>query len=195
MWILERIKISDKSKFMFLLVLAILPYPSLQFHLYRVAYYLFYFFTGYKIWQYGDSYRKNLNFKKVISLWINFVIIFIGLRMLMAYFTELSESTLLLKKTLLKVSSTSCKMVFSSFGVIAMYSTAVLFTKKHEISNWYVNIGGLCFGVYVFQEFIIKYLYYYTDLPVKVGPLVLPWITVAITLFLSVLLSKTTKSL
>ena len=38
-------------------------------------------------------------------------------------------------------------------------------------------------------------LYYYTELPVKVGYLALPWIAFIITLVLSLLLSKTTKSL
>ena len=72
---------------------------------------------------------------------------------------------------------------------------AVLFTNPHNLPKCYINAGSLCFGVYVFQEFIIKYLYYYTELPVKVGYLALPWIAFIITLVLSLLLSKTTKSL
>ena len=85
MWIVEKIRVSDKVKLIILLVLAILPFPSLPFQLYRVAYYLFFFFVGYKVWQYGDSYRKNIKLKKVIISRSVFAAIFIGLRLLTAH--------------------------------------------------------------------------------------------------------------
>lgn len=195
MWIVERIRISDMAKLMILLVLAILPYPSLPFQLFRVAYYLFYFFVGYKIWQYGDSYRKNIKPKTVMVLWIIFAVVFVGLRLLTAHLIEMSETAPLFAKIVLKMSSTFCKMAYSSIGVIAMYFTAVWFTKKYTLSKSYINIGALCFGVYVYQEFIIKYLYYFTDLPIKVGYIALPWVTFGVTLILSLLLAKTAKSL
>ena len=195
MWIVEKIKVNEKNKLIILLTLAILPYPYLPFQLYRVAYYLLFFFAGYKVWQYGDSYRKNINDKKVIAFWIIFIVIFIGLRILSAHLIEEAEATPIQTKFVLKVAATSCKIVYSSFGVVAMYSTAIWFTNNYKIHKSYINIGSLCFGVYVYQEFILKYLYYYTNLPNEVGCFALPWIAFCITLVLSLLLSKTTKSL
>lgn len=115
--------------------------------------------------------------------------------MLKAHVVELYSTAPLVTKAGLKIVSTICQIGYSSLGVVAIYSMAVLFTSTHNLSKCYINTGSLCFGVYVFQEFIIKYLYYYTELPVKVGYLALPWITFVITLALALLLSKTTKSL
>lgn len=195
MWIVEKIRVSDKVKLIFLLALAILPFPSLPFQLYRVAYYLFFFFVGYKVWQYGDSYRNNIKLKKVIISWGVFAVIFIGLRLLTAHLVEVSETAPFITKIVLKTTSTSCKMIYSMIGVIAMYSTAVWFSNNYMLSKSYINIGSLCFGVYVYQEFIIKYLYYFSDLSIKVGYINTPWIAFGVTLILSLLLAKTAKSL
>ena len=195
MWLVEKIRVSDKVKLIILLVLAILPFPFLPFQLYRVAYYMFFFFVGYKVWQYGNSYRKNIKLKKVIISWGVFAVIFIGLRLLTAHLVEMSETAPFMAKIVLKMTSTSCKMVYSMIGVIAMYSTAVWFTNNYKLSKSYINIGSLCFGVYVYHEFIIKYLYYFSDLPIKVGHINLPWIAFGVTLVLSLLLAKAAKSL
>ena len=76
-----------------------------------------------------------------------------------------------------------------------MFFTSILFTQKYKLKTWYISLGGMCFGVYIFQEFIIKYLYYYTDLGERVSYLVLPWIVFIITTVTSILLSKSTKTL
>lgn len=130
-----------------------------------------------------------------MSFWLIFAIIFIGFRILTANLAESMETAPLLSKLVYKAISAACKITYSSLGVIAIYTTAIWFTKSHQLYKWYINVGGLCFGVYVFQEFIIKYIYYYTELPIIVGYIALPWITFIITLVLSLLLSQTTKSL
>lgn len=130
-----------------------------------------------------------------MGFWSIFAIIFIGFRILMANLAGFMELAPLLSKLVFKTISTACKITYSSLGVIAIYTTAIWFTKSHQLYKWYINIGSLCFGVYVFQEFIIKYIYYYTELPVIAGYIALPWITFMITLTLSLLLTKTAKSL
>lgn len=195
LWIVEKLKISDKVKLFILLVLALLPYPYIPFQLSRLPYYFLFFFAGFKVWQYGGLFRTNISSKKVLASWLLFVVSFVVLRMLKSHVVELYSTAPLVTKAGLKIVSTICQIGYSSLGVIAIYSMAVLFTNTHNLPKCYINAGSLCFGVYVFQEFIIKYLYYYTELPVKVGYLALPWIAFIITLVLSLLLSKTTKSL
>ena len=195
MWILEKIQICDKIKLLLLLLIAITPCPYIPFQLYRVPYYLLFFFAGYKVWQHGENFRLSVNSKNVMGFWSIFAIIFIGFRILMANLAGFMELAPLLSKLVFKTISTACKITYSSLGVIAIYTTAIWFTKSHQLYKWYINIGSLCFGVYVFQEFIIKYIYYYTELPVIAGYIALPWITFMITLTLSLLLTKTAKSL
>lgn len=149
MWIVEKIRVSDKVKLIILLVLAILTFPSLPFQLYRVAYYLLFFFVGYKVWQYGDSYRKNIKLKKVFISCGVFAVIFIGLRLLTAHLLEMSETAPLFAKIVLKMSSTFCKMAYSSIGVIAMYSTAVCIQR---------NILCLC-HILILALYVLAFMY------------------------------------
>ena len=197
MWIIEKIKVRDIIKLIVLLFFAVLPYPYIPFQIGRVPYYLlfFFFWGGYKMWQYPVTFRLSISGNRVLVSWMLFLGIFIVLRSFSARIIDMSEVVPFFVKVLLKIIVTSCKLVYSSLGMIAMYLTALWFSRNYQLSNSYISIGSLCFGVYVFQEFIIKYLYYFSSLPVKVNYLALPWVTFAITLVLSILLSKTTKSL
>lgn len=44
----------------------------------------------------------------------------------------MSETAPFIAKVVLKITSTSCKMVYSMAGVVAMYSTAVWFTNNYK---------------------------------------------------------------
>ena len=48
--------------------------------------------------------------------------------------------------------------------------------------------SSISFGVYLFHQIIIEVIYYKTSLPVLVGPYLIPWVCLLITLPLSVLL-------
>lgn len=55
-----------------------------------------------------------------------------------------------------------------------------------NLPDWIVRAGGLCFGVYLLQQFIMVALYRHTQLPNAVGFYLLPWVGFIITLVLSV---------
>lgn len=54
--------------------------------------------------------------------------------------------------------------------------------KKHPLL---ITLSGYCYGVYIFQEFILKVLYFKTDFPLFVNAYLLPWVATFITLVLS----------
>lgn len=64
-----------------------------------------------------------------------------------------------------------------------------------RVPNWLVKVNSICFGVYIFQQFILMYLYYHTALPIIVGAYWLPWFGVVVTLILSILFSILLKSI
>ena len=72
----------------------------------------------------------------------------------------------------------------SWLGIAAMMLSAVLWCNNHSLSNQYIKLGGYCFGVYIFQQFILQYLYYYTSLPLITG-LWLPWVGFVLALLVS----------
>lgn len=76
-------------------------------------------------------------------------------------------------------------------GVIAIYSLTnwLLITKQMKVFKMIVNLNTYCFGIYLFQQFILIALYYYTETPSLIGPYVLPWVGFIMALSVSILLS------
>lgn len=60
------------------------------------------------------------------------------------------------------------------------------------IGNRFVKISGLCFGIYLYQQFILVYLYYHTDFVACVGTLIAPLLGFIITIISSTVLSYLT---
>ena len=116
-------------------------------------------FLGYKMWQYRDKYLSKVSFSATLKLWLAFVVAFIILRSLKANIVELSDIMNLPLKALLKMLSNVCTLIYSSLGLISIFFTSILVTQKYKLKTWYISLGNMCFGVYIFQEFIIKYLH------------------------------------
>ena len=77
-------------------------------------------------------------------------------------------------------------------GVVFIYSLVNYFlhTKKYSVPNWVININSACFGVYLFQQFILQIIYYKTPCPRILGPYWLPWVGLLTTLVVSYALTK-----
>lgn len=65
-------------------------------------------------------------------------------------------------------SFTGLAMMFILTGIYELH-------RKVELHYWLIQIGNLCFGVYLLQQFILMGLYRYTSLPKLCGPYLLPW--------------------
>ena len=61
---------------------------------------------------------------------------------------------------------------------------------KGVIPQWLIKLGGLCFGVYLLQQFILNGLYNYTNLPDVLGCYLLPWVGFLLALALSLVISE-----
>ena len=86
---------------------------------------------------------------------------------------------------------TASNLTIGISGIAAVYITVNYFLKRknNNLSHYIVDFSACCFGVYIFQQFILKYLYYYTELPHVVSPVILPWIGFATALTGSYLLT------
>lgn len=51
-----------------------------------------------------------------------------------------------------------------------------------------ITLGENCFGVYLFQQFVLK-LIYNSHIPQVINPVLLPWISFAVALVISLLLT------
>ena len=73
--------------------------------------------------------------------------------------------------------------------IVSMYSLANR-PKTPEFLECHpalITISGYCYGVYIYHQFILMYLYYKTDLISIVPNALFPWLGFAITLVLSLI--------
>lgn len=186
-------------KFSVLILLVLGSILSLPFALSTAFYYLLYFVAGYYLWIYKGNIlafvdKKFGRIKLIIVLWVVFAVLFIFGTIGMDAFAEIKDNSTLIK-ILYHITDKYARVLYSSFGVMAMWLTAIQITQKRNLKVWYVSLGNYCMGVYVFQQFIIKYVIYDTTLAVKVGYCWLPWIVFAMALGGALLLSYTVKKL
>lgn len=87
------------------------------------------------------------------------------------------------------------KIAYALSGVISIF--LFCFSMRNVIGNhrFVINLSYCSFGIYIFQEFIIKVIYYKTTAPSIFNQFALPWVTFIFTLvisyYLTYLLKKT----
>lgn len=173
-------------------VISILPLP-LQTN--RALYYALFFYVGMLIFRNRDVIISKIkSFKQVLLSMLVFVCIYaVGLYVregvLMDVYTD--SSNLIIKAISFEIMQYA-KIVYCILGIIFIYILVNYFleVKKVLVASWVINLSGLCFGIYLFQQFILQILYYKTSLPSLAGPYWLPWVGLVVTLILSYLLTK-----
>ena len=85
----------------------------------------------------------------------------------------------------------------ASFGIASIMSLSRLILLDSDTSKWggVMKLSNCCFGVYIFQQFILKLLNQ-SILPLCTGAYLYPWIAFIVTLFISLILTiliRTTK--
>ena len=170
-WCILRLKLSSKIVLPVLFIISLLRPAHLPLRLSYTLYYLFFFFSGYYIQEYSNKIKEMIRGWHVIVSWLMFFVI---------YLLFISVSNRL---------SISYRGGYSMIGTIALYLTAIYVTHQNNLKRWYIQLGSLCMGVYVFQQFILKMLYYQTYLPQITPEWVLPPIGFSIALLVSLILT------
>lgn len=92
----------------------------------------------------------------------------------------------LIKTELLSV----LKYFMTIFGILSLYLFVYRHTRKTDFkcSNFTIRLSSVCYGVYIFHQFILVYIYYHTSLPCLLGQF-LPWVSFILTLLISYLIT------
>lgn len=197
-WVIEKKHLKPRLIFPVLVVCSLLSFVPLPLQMTRTLYYIFFFYAGYYI-QRNDAKIDKLFKSKFVALSIvAFLLVFPSLTI----FKEKIGEILIARDGLLCGSQMSetfiigalcnlAKITYSTIGLVMLFVLIGYSEKKQSrpLPQWLIKIGGLCMGVYLLQQFILKALYLYTSLPVILGPYCLPWVGFAITLIVSMGLS------
>lgn len=147
--------------------------------------YLQYFIIGFFIQNYRDTLKNIIRLRHLFTLWSVFIIVFVVNLFLPSIDYHFSEG---INKILYLMLSSFRSMVVGWLGLISIYSTAIHYINTHQLSKSWADSGKYCMGIYIFQQFILQLIYFYTPLSLYVG-LWLPWISFVATLLSSALLS------
>lgn len=156
-------------------------------------YYIIYFYAGYEALIYANKLKELSTPRVILVQWIIFIFTFISLTLLNEEWMHFYAERTIIVKVIGIVSTNAITKVYGFFGVLALFCTSLYYTAKHQLSNTIIQIGAYCFGVYLFQQFILQWIYYNTDIPILLGSSLLPWVSFLVTLVISMLLSAMVK--
>ena len=169
----------------------LLPFP---FRISNACYYLLFFYLGMYVYPRRQKIIAKLSLSNVMLLIVMFVVSYIVFSHSKQILAE-SEMSTLLGKLLRIVGMKVCTIIYSSMGLIMLFTFLNYALKNKptwQCPLWLVSINSICFGIYIYQQFILKFIYYSTALPQWVGSYLLPWIGCVITIIFSILLAMLT---
>ena len=183
---------NTKITLVVLMGLVFLSFVPLPLRLNQPLYFMLFFYGGGLFYQNKDSIAERSNTKSILLCWAVFAILLVVINLWfiqsekMAYSTWLSYVVLGSNKIL--------KNILAWSGITALYLTAVQYCRTHEISKFILKVGVCGYGVYVFHQFVLVWMYDKTSLPETLGTYWLPWVGLAITTVVSVLLTLAVRS-
>lgn len=185
------------NKLVIFILFALLAASTIQilpFQISRAFYYLFFFQMGSDFYKNKEYLRTITNAKNISILASLFLILLISVNIYNEFTILLLENTNIIEKVGILFSKVIAKATLATVGISMLYLFASMYMKNHTLNKNIMTIGTMGYGVYIFHQFILKHLYYYTELPSITGTIVLPWIALVSTIILSLLLTHLFRS-
>ena len=186
--ILQKIKIDDSWKLLFLALINLFWPLSLPFQLGVATNYIFYFYLGYVVYKHSERIKESITSKTLVISWIIFILVFILLRPLKETII-IGDQDFRLYRLLTDSVRSTCQLIYATIGTITFYITMVYYTRNKQLGKYTITLASCCFGIYLIHQFLLKALYYNTDFASIVGPYWLPWLGFIIVLLVSFLLA------
>lgn len=176
-----------------LLVASLIPIPNKipLFGLGKMPHFLFYAYLGYVFYIYREKIYATLRNKYLILLLLYGIFVILSFYVLpgMHNNEEMPIFVRLASYGSLKISQCMSAMT----GITFLYIIVQRFLKKkgdkYVLPDFVNRANKMCYGVYVFHQFILMYLYYYTNLPSMISPYILPVLSFIVVMALSVFLT------
>lgn len=196
-WLIETLNLSPRVVLPILLPCSICSFIPIPLRIGVSMYYMLFFYVGYCLQRLDISLDRYYSLRWIIGLVLSFIILFFSFTYVQenldVIFGEVAnrvKNQLLFKAFKISLINVT-KIIYSSVGIAMLLCIVGQVDKKQADlpPQWLINVGGLCMGVYLFQQFILKGLYFHTDLALSIDPIWLPWVGFVIALAGSLLLS------
>lgn len=193
-WLMIKSSIDLRILWVVSLVVAGVSYLPLPFRMGNALYYLPFFAGGGLVYEHLSArVKRSVTRRNIVGMWIVFAFLFVVISLFIE--RNLGNDTLknvfpLYLKAFYQSAKVVGKMLYASSGVAALYATACFYSRNHKPEVHVLEFGKYCFGIYLFQQFILQILYYKTSVPDIMGPIGIPWFACVVTLLISYLLTR-----
>lgn len=180
-WGIEKLNAKPKMAFTLLFLCALCSFVTLPLQLSATLYYLPFFYIGYIIQRCHLSIEHFYTKRNTLISLLLFLVLFVILTPLWVngISTESAIDASMLQKGCTLVLFRFIRLVCAITGLAFVFiaTNTFLNNRHHRITppHWLIQIGNLCFGVYLVQQFLLIGLYRHTSLPAIAGPYWLPW--------------------
>ncbi len=179
-WVIVKCRINDVLALVLLLVVSIFSHLPLPFQVNMACYYLFFFYLGMFLYKHREKMTEFAK-KQPAGLYVSLAVYLLLVVLQTRTIESLSVITCepLATRLLLFAQINTCKISYALTGVVLLYLLALRYVSHAMLSNFTLDLNKYCFAIYLFQQFILELIYYYTPLPLYVGTYWLPWIGIA----------------
>jgi len=179
-----------------LIVALIFSIAPLPLNLNKPLYYMLFFYGGGLFWKNSQKIIAYATRKNIVRSWVLFFFVFVMANIAIIHISDhYSQLESFFLRGCSLEAKTLLKAILGWSGILALYLSASHYCHKHEVSELIIKLGACGYGVYVFHQFILVYLYRYTNIPLLLGTYYLPWvaclITTTVSLAMTLLLRKT----
>lgn len=178
-WAIDHYRLSSKVLFVALAISSLIPVPNLPFSLSRVFHFSFYCYLGYILYTNKERLLKRfMSVRNIVFMWAIYFILVVFSNIIF------SPENIYIRNILALF--TACS------GIMALYLLVCKCIGKpgFQPQEWVIKSSSVCYGVYVYHEFILKFMYYHTPLPQILGTYMLPWFGCLVAIVFSLLLTN-----
>lgn len=169
-----------------------LPLPLGVSHMMK---YVFFFNLGFVCVNIRDSLLKLSTLRIIILIGASFLLVFYVATIYLEDLNVLyKEQNNIINRIFILVEMQLIRNIYAVIGVSLIYGLSAYVVSKCKLSTFVLKIGNYCFGVYIFQQFILMWLYRDTDILNHVGSYGLPLVGFVVSLFGSLFLTYLLKS-
>ena len=192
-FIVEKLRIPSRYIILLASFASVFSLLTLPLRLSSTAYYFIFFYIGYLI-QRNDIYSNSkIKLKTAFILLVLFLLVFVLSKIILTdkSFLSFAEQSMM-NKLIISLATRVSTLLLSALGLASIYSFVNLMLNRGCIivNKSMIRLSGYCFGVYIFQQFILKYFMYNASVINIFGSYWLPWVAFVIALLVSIILTS-----
>lgn len=187
-WAIDHFNLNSWWLLGILALVSVIPTHHLPLGFSRLPHFIFYVYGGYFLWTKRDRLFKHcLSWKWMVSLWVLYVVFVIVNHVLMPEY----KGYMGIMKMIVYGLDRMTDLLMAVCGVMALYLTVCHFTTRESFlpKPWVIAASDNCYGVYVYHQFVLTLLYFFTPFVAFVHHLIVPWLGFAIIMAVSLLLT------